>query len=118
MIDLGCTTWAEKPIDSRSECHGWSATPTYELSAIVLGVKPTSAGFRTVSIEPHTEAFGISEASGRVPTPYGEITVGWRITEGGFNARVTLPDEGMRATLKIGGEVYEIVGSEAFEITK
>lgn len=118
MIDLGCTTWAEKPNDSRSECHGWSATPTYELSAIVLGVKPTSAGFRTVSIEPHTEAFGISEASGRVPTPYGEITVGWRITEGGFNARVTLPDEGMRATLKIGGEVYEIAGREAFEITK
>ena len=118
MIDLGCTTWAEKPNDPRSECHGWSATPTYELSAIVLGVKPTSAGFKTVSIEPYIGAFGLNEARGRIPTAYGEIVTSWKITDGGVNVKVTLPDDGMKATLTIDGESYEICGSEALEITK
>ena len=93
MLDMHCTTWCENPDDPRSECHGWSSAPAYELSAVILGVKPASPGFETVTIEPYTETLDYAE--GEVPTPHGTIYVKWRKENGKVKLDYTLP-EGVR----------------------
>lgn len=39
MIADNLTTWAESESMMRSDCHGWSATPMWEIATEVLGVK-------------------------------------------------------------------------------
>lgn len=56
-----------------SRCHAWSATPTFDLSTHVLGVRPASPGFEKVVIEPHKG--GLEKVEGAVPTPRGLIQV-------------------------------------------
>jgi hypothetical protein len=90
MLRLGLTSTPENPEPTRSDSHAWAAHPNYDLLATVLGVRPGSAGFRTVRIEP---ALGpLQWAEGRVPHPAGNIDV--RLTRtagGGVRAAVTLP---------------------------
>ena len=75
MLANHCTTWAETPGDTRSECHGWSSAPAYELSAMVLGVNPAANGFRLLRLTPHMFAFDTPDASGSVPTPFGTVNI-------------------------------------------
>ena len=75
MIDMHCTTWCENPDSPRSECHGWSSAPAYELSGVILGVKPASPGFDTVRIKPYTKTLDFAE--GEIPTPHGKIYIKW-----------------------------------------
>lgn len=56
-----------------SLCHGWSAVPLYFFYAYVLGIKPLSPGFAQYERRPLAN-IGVT-ASGRVPTPAGEIVV-------------------------------------------
>ena len=58
-----------------SHSHIWSAAPAELLPAWVLGVRPTSPGFATVSITPRLGS--LSWAEGVVPTPHGDIAVGF-----------------------------------------
>ncbi|KAH6892901.1 bacterial alpha-L-rhamnosidase-domain-containing protein [Thelonectria olida] len=39
MISQNLTTWAESESSVRSDCHGWSATPLYEIGREILGVR-------------------------------------------------------------------------------
>ncbi|KAK6062549.1 hypothetical protein SCUP234_02466 [Seiridium cupressi] len=41
MIDDNLTTWAESESMMRSDCHGWSAVPLWEIGTEILGVKQT-----------------------------------------------------------------------------
>ena len=92
MLDWHCTTWCENPDSPRSECHGWSSAPTYEFSAMVLGVYPTDNGYRSVRIRPVVDCFDLTWAKGTVPTPHGVISVAWEIKDGVFDLDVTLPE--------------------------
>ena len=74
MLGLHCTTWCENPDNPRSECHGWSSTPMYEISAAVLGVYPEEDGFAKTRISPVLPPEGF-RAKGRVPVPGGYIDV-------------------------------------------
>jgi alpha-L-rhamnosidase len=58
-----------------SLAHGWSSGATSDLSAYVLGVQPSSAGYRTWLVQPHTGS--LSWVEGDVPTPEGTIAVRW-----------------------------------------
>ena len=71
MLKKHCTTWCENPDEPRSECHGWSSVPLYELSAVILGVKPGGIGFESVIIKPFTDV--LDYAGGTVPTPRGPV---------------------------------------------
>ena len=86
MIRRGATTFWEEynpawPIKdfhkaahyNTSLCHGWSAGVTSWLTECVLGVQPRTGGFARVSIVPHLG--GLKWASGRVPTPRGNIVL-------------------------------------------
>jgi hypothetical protein len=90
MLALGLTSTPETPEPTRSDTHAWAAHPTYGLLATVLGVRPASAGFRTVRVAP---ALGpLRRADGRVPHPAGDIDVRLaRVGERGVRAEVTLP---------------------------
>ena len=100
MYENGCTVWCEKPNNCRSECHGWSSAPLYEYSAMVMGVQPTSNGFKTVMIKPELSEF--DKLDGAVPTPLGDIKIRWENKNGvsefetelpkGVTATVVLPD--------------------------
>ena len=90
MLKLGLTSAPENPEPTRSDTHAWSAHPNYGLLATVLGVRPSSPGFRTVRIAP---ALGpLRRAEGHVPHPLGDIDV-QLVREGTseLRAEVTLP---------------------------
>ncbi len=94
MLEKHCTTWCENPDQPRSECHGWSCAPLYELSRMALGVVPLADGFREAELNPMPKAFGIRSARGRVPTPHGVIRVAWQMGEDGrIRLSYTAPPE-------------------------
>lgn len=73
--------WIGLPNRTRSAAHGWSASPAIYLQRDILGVKPLSAGYRTFTVTPHL--CGLTEISGAICTPYGEIQVEVRTTDSG-----------------------------------
>ena len=93
MLDLGATAWFELIDGERSDCHVWSASPTYSLMSSILGVTVSAPGCREVRIEPHTA--GLEWAGGKVATPSGEIEIHWRR---GGELEVELP-VGVQATI-------------------
>ncbi|MDP9204112.1 MAG: alpha-L-rhamnosidase [Gemmatimonadota bacterium] len=102
MLRLGLTSAPENPEPTRSDTHAWAAHPNYGLLATVLGVRPSSPGFRTVLIAP---ALGpLRRAEGRVPHPLGDIDV-QLLREGqrGLRAEITLP-RGLSGVLEWRGQ--------------
>jgi len=86
MINLGATSFWETydPEQSGDEhyamygrpfgkslCHAWGANPIYLFGKYLLGVKPTSPGYKSYLIEP--ELAGLEWMEGKVPTPQGTI---------------------------------------------
>lgn len=68
-----------------SHCHGWSATPTYDLTTHILGLRPLTPGFERAAFEPFLGAgkrFG-----GAIPTPHGLLEA----QVDGCDALVTVP---------------------------
>ena len=57
----------------KSLCHAWGASPIYLLGKYYLGVKPTSAGYATYSVQPVLG--GLKWMQGSVPTPSGNIEI-------------------------------------------
>lgn len=72
-----------------SLCHGWSAAPAFYDSSCILGITPTSPGFKTFRFSPYSG--GMDHASGTVATPHGMIRISWKKTENGLDAELTVP---------------------------
>ena len=76
QIERGNSTleeyWTAEP-GTASRAHAWSATPTYDLTTHVLGVRPTEIGFGRATVQPVLGP--MQYLAGRVPTPYGSLTV-------------------------------------------
>jgi alpha-L-rhamnosidase len=72
-----------------SLCHGWSAGATNFLTERILGVRPTSGGFRTCVIEPNL--CDLKWVKGTVPAPDGEISVAVNKVSDGMKMSVSLP---------------------------
>ncbi len=74
-----------------SLAHGWASGATADLSAYVLGVQPTSAGYRTWSIAPQPGE--LAWTRGQVPTASGPIGVRWSQhgVHGPFRLQVSVP---------------------------
>jgi alpha-L-rhamnosidase len=102
MLALGLTSAPEKPEPTRSDTHAWAAHPNYGLLATVLGVRPSSPGFRTVRISP---ALGpLKHAEGRIPHPLGDIDVVFdRVGADGLRGVVILP-AGLAGTFQWAGK--------------
>ncbi|MCK5526238.1 MAG: family 78 glycoside hydrolase catalytic domain [Candidatus Latescibacteria bacterium] len=98
ILDAGATTWWERFSPEDSWCHGWSAGPTYFLSAEILGVKPKAPGFRRFEVKPRIGDLVWSK--GIVPTVRGDIPVSWKRDEETFHLKVALP-KGCKAEIAI-----------------
>lgn len=91
-IDRGLTTVGETGFAShdRSDCHAWSAHPSYYLLSYVCGIQPGSIGFDTVRIEPHPGHLKSIKAS--MPHPKGTIEISYEVLDNKFSATILLPD--------------------------
>lgn len=94
MIEQRATTfWEMWSLKSgrltRSHCHGWSAAPTFFLSSVVLGVRPTQPGFAEVEFTP--QLGNLKFARGTMPTPRGPIEIVCTQQGGKLNATLRLP---------------------------
>jgi hypothetical protein len=92
-LAMGLTTWAE--IDdinrARSDCHAWGSSPNIELYRIVLGINTDAPGFARVKIEPHLGM--LTNASGTIPHPNGDIKASYILQNGKWNVDITLPQK-------------------------
>ena len=91
FINTGHTTVGETGFAShdRSDCHAWSAHPSYYFLSLVCGINPGDIGFNKVIITPSLGELGSVKAS--MPHPKGRIAVTYNLKNGRFNANIHLP---------------------------
>ena len=75
MIEDNLTTCPEDDVSFRSDCHGWSASPIYEIVACLHGIRPSAPGFTSAQVEPMREFLGTAEV--RFELPNGGLCVRW-----------------------------------------
>ena len=73
MIRKGSSTLWESLEPTASLCHGFSASPTWQLTTRMLGVRPTAPGFARARFSPNLA--NLDWARGAVPTRHGPIGV-------------------------------------------
>ena len=64
-----------------SLCHPWGSGVTKWLSEEVLGIKPTSPGFKTFDVTPHLGRT-LTSVTGTTPTPCGAIRASFNVSSG------------------------------------
>ncbi len=109
FLDRGHTTFGETgfPSHDRSDCHAWSAHPSYFLLSSVCGIKPGDIGFHTVVIQPHLG--NLTELEAYMPHPLGRISVSYRKNGKSWSAEIELP-EGMTGAFVYAGKRYLLRG--------
>lgn len=80
MLEAGATTLWESFTPAASLCHGFSATPVYQLSRHLIGIAPVTPGYVTFSVTDPGET-GLA-ATGTVPTVHGPIHAAWSAGDG------------------------------------
>jgi hypothetical protein len=89
QLDLGLTTFAEKDIEPRSECHAWSASPNYHFLKIIAGIYPAGKHFAEIVVAPH---FGeLTKINAVMPHPKGEVSVKLTRNNNQVTGEVMLP---------------------------
>ena len=114
MLNIGLTTFAERPEPSRSDCHAWSSSPNYDLLATVCGIEPASPGFKTIRVAPHPGA--LKTLKGVVPHPEGNIEVDFKNETSLFSGIIILPEntsgyfeyKGKRVSLTSGSNFISV----------
>jgi alpha-L-rhamnosidase len=69
-----------------SLCHPWGAGPVKWLNEEVLGIVPTSPGFKTFDVLPRPGRT-LSRVSGATPTPFGPIQASFDVSSGRCSLR-------------------------------
>jgi hypothetical protein len=104
MMDRGLTTFAEVPLEwgeenQRSECHPWSTSPNYFFFRTVCGIKPTSAGHKTVEIAPNFS--NLKSIKAIYPHHLGNIEMDLKRVDNKITGTVSVPPN-MEATFVWG----------------
>jgi len=95
MRERGMTTFAEVPLEwgeenQRSECHPWSSAPNYFFFRTVCGITPTSAGHKSIEIEP---AFGeLIQIKAVYPHHLGNIELDLKRDGTKVSGSIVIPD--------------------------
>lgn len=98
MLATGTTTLWESFEPIASLCHGFSATPVYQLSRHCLGIEATSPGYASFAVDYCGSP--LEWAKGDIPTPWGSISVSWRASRGHMIVEIDHPE---RCTLDRAG---------------
>lgn len=96
---MGLYTLLESPEPSRSDCHAWGAHPLYHYFDSILGIRPSSFGFESVTITP--DLGPLQSARGTMIHPKGEIRVDLKRQGDALTGTVELPD-GVAGVFKAG----------------
>lgn len=91
MLARGATTLWESFEPTASLCHGFSATPTYQLTTGILGLSPAADGFARLRIAP--QPGGLGEVAGTLRTVRGPIEARLRSMEDALLMDAALPDD-------------------------
>jgi hypothetical protein len=94
MLARGATTLWESFEPTASLCHGFSATPVYQLSTEVLGVFPLEPGFARFRVAP--QFADLQSARGTFATVRGDVHVAWQRDGDSVELELRVPD-GTRA---------------------
>ncbi len=105
MLSMGARTWWETMPTARSDCHAWSATPSFNFLNGILGVRPTAPGFASVQIRPYL-APELNWMRGVVATPRGEIKLEM---ERGHEMQLSIPKD-IKASVVMGDAVHYRLG--------
>lgn len=103
----GYKTVPERPANVRSDCHAWGAHPIFHLHASVLGIRPTSPGFKTLEIKPSLGE--LKKLSAKTPHPNGFIETVISVVNEQINIEVTLP-AGVSGTLVWRDKKHKLEG--------
>ena len=116
FLDRGHTTCGETGFAShdRSDCHAWSAHPSYFLLNSVAGIKPADVGFKHILIEPHLGK--LTSVDAMMPHPNGHVQINYQVKKGVLNAIIQLP-EGLSGTFKYMDKEYPVTsGKNEFKL--
>ncbi len=88
--------------------HAWNASPLYQLSGVVLGVRPIQPGYKEFEVSPNL--CGLEWAKGKVPTPHGEILVSCRRLKGLMTVSLVVPPDTHAICLgeRLGPGTYQL----------
>jgi len=75
------------------------------LKGYVLGIRPTSPGYKTFDIQPHIENEAKHSVQGGIETKYGRIQVCWEAMDGRINKISVSVPSGTSARLLYNGQV-------------
>jgi alpha-L-rhamnosidase len=91
MLAAGATTWPETGLNSRSECHGWGASPNYHFYKLTAGIESAQPGFKHVNIQPDLQNH--HSINSTIPHHNGKILIeATRDVNNKLTARVELPE--------------------------
>jgi len=108
----GLSTTPESSSDqSRSDCHAWSTSPVYFWFTALAGIRPASAGFKSVRIAPAPDV--LPEISGQLPHPAGMLEFSFNKQEW----RVKLPP-GIDGVLVDGDREYQLTPGATFVLPR
>lgn len=113
LVKKGFRAPVEQPEPSRSDCHAWGSHPLFHMHASLCGIRPDSAGFRTVRIAPCPGRLNHLEC--RTPHPDGMIDFEMRRIGNAWKMKISLPGD-LAGTLEWGGEEHMISGKTEIEI--
>ncbi len=105
MLARGATTLWESFDPTGSLCHGFSATPTWQLSTFVLGVAPLEPGFARFRFSP--QPADLAFARGVFPTAQGDVHVAWERERDGIAVELEVPQGAVAIPRDPGGHRFE-----------
>lgn len=114
MLASGATTLWESFEPVASLCHGFSATPVYQLSRHMLGITPAEPGYRAFRVTNAGAAAG--EARGTIPTRWGAIDIVWSSLPVGRQAQIEHPAECRPCVDTNNGRVEMAIGDTSSKI--
>lgn len=109
FLDNGLTTFPEHGLNSRSDCHAWSAHPLLAALNVIAGIEPGTPGFKTVEIRPSTAAY--SHVTASMLHPAGNISFKFSEEEGKDTYDISLPGS-IRGVLLIDDKEYPLKSGE------
>ncbi len=114
LVKQGLKTPVEAPGNTRSDCHAWGSHPLFHLHASIAGIRPASAGFRTVRIEPQPGKW--PKIVTHTPHPDGFINLNLKFENETCTGTVELPAAITGAFIWKGKETKLSGGANAIDL--
>lgn len=105
LIARGFKAGPEEMTVGRSDNHGWASHPLFHYHASLAGVRPATAGFKTVEVAPQPGP--LKQIESRLPHPHGFIVTRLQFDGASCRGTVTLP-RGLTGTFRWQGRSRQL----------